>query len=697
MSTDTGEPGAGGPFGVAASSAASGLPALAQPGEGGLTAVPPGTSATARGVSGPLASLLPRPAAVTPGPAMASAGAPAPEGPRPTHAAAPDAGAAVPVPDLGLAPAPDPEQVGEASVLTSGAGDGTLRPAGPSAGLSPTGADASDPEGASPGPASPDPSDHAPSDPASGPRRARGPQQPVPETAYLTAPSVGHYRPLMRFFYRQHQAQRFFIGVDPALQHIRQAFDAAYTEEQCQQDLQQLVVWGNLTRHFERTRVRTIDEFLRRQAVYQITPEGIAVERFVESLDADGRRAGSLDKTVLDALLQRMRDLDALLSDPEVLAAPGGGGGTALPAAQGHASLQRQERISSLWGEVRHHFERVANDGVGYLGELRGVQAQQILEHSAFQAYKDVLVRYLSSYALALAECGPRIGDIARAWAGGARGRLLSFCAGSVAARQPLPDGRYPDPAAEIARVHVGVLDLARWFDPVRGDVERLKRSTNDAIELVTRQAARLAELHWGTRSRRRDLEELALLFSHCTDVAQAERVASVAFAAAYPRHWQGEAVPEGLGRTSPWSEPAGVVDLRPVRRGARAEGAEEAVPERRTARDALLQEGLRTRADAERSMRELFPEGRLELGHVELPTPEMRNRLLELVGRCLASPDAAGEAPDGGRLAVVQRLPGFGRIVAPDGVCHVPRLVLVWEPGRDWAAAAAAAEGRGA
>ena len=519
------------------------------------------------------------------------------------------------------------------------------------------------------------------------PRSSRGPQQPILETAYLTAPSVGHYRPLMRFFYEAHQAQRFFLGVDEALRHIRQAYDAAYTAELCQQDLQQLAVWGNLTLHFERARVRTIEEFLRRQAVYQITPEGVAVERFVEALQSAGRRAGSLDKTVLDALLARMRELDARLADPQTLAllapadAPAVIGRDSLPAGAG---LSLQEQVSSLWAEVRHHFERVANDGVGYLGQLRGVQAQQILEHSAFQAYKDVLVRYLSTYALALAASGPLIADLAQAWADGARGRLLALCAGAVAARQPLPDGRYPDLDEEIERVRAGILALARWFHPVQGDITRLKRSTNDAIELVTRQAARLAELHWGTRSRRRDLEELAILFSHCAELPQAERVASVAFAAALPRHWQGEALPEEVGRGSPWQEVAADVVLSPVRRGARVSVADEPAPERHAARASLLQTGLRGRQDAERRLAELFPQGRLDLKEVLLPTVEQRDRLLDLLGRCLASPDGAGDAPDGGRVTVVAREAGLGRVVAPDGVCHVPRLILAWEPGRE-------------
>jgi len=428
--------------------------------------------------------------------------------------------------------------------------------------------------------------------------------------------------------------------------------------------------------------VRTIDEFLRRQAVYQCTPEGIAVEEFVIALDEEGRRVGSLDRTALQALLQRMAELDALLNDPASLAAlgptPYGAGvphAARFPAAAEEAA---QGRVASLWREVRDHFARVAGEAIGYLGALRNVQAQQILEHAAFIAYKDVLVGYLSTYAVALADQGPRIAAICRGWQQGSRAALLSFCAAAVAARQPLPDGSHPDFEVEARAAAAALQSLAAWFSPT-GDIARLQRTTNDAIELVTRQAARLAELRWGTRSRRRELEDLALAFLHCQGLPQAERIADLAFGAALPRHWQGDiaTVPEDAGRASPWEEPATDVILTPVRPGTRSRPADDPVPERHDRRGELLAEGLaRRRMDADR-LTELFAGGSLDLDDVRLPTVELRDELLDLVGRCLAAPDGRAQASDGGHVALALRDGGLGRIAAPDGVVRGVRGTL--------------------
>ncbi len=537
----------------------------------------------------------------------------------------------------------------------------------------------------------PDPAQGEPSGQRSA--RRRGLEESIDEVSYLVAQDVRHYRPLMRLFLEAHQAQRYFLDVEDVHAHVRQRHDPAYTAEQCQADLDQLVQWGNLTRHYARTRVHTIDEFLRRQAVYQATPGGIGVERFVAALEEEGRRTGSLDRTILAALWQRMRELDALLGEQGVLVALGDPAGTGA-AMVGPAARQTQERVATLWAEVHHHFERVANDGVSYLAQLRGVQAQQILEHSAFHAYKDVLVRYLSDYALALAETGPLIASTARGWSQTSRGAVVAFCAGAVAARQPLPDGSFPNVAVEIAHVHRRADALARWFDPAAGDIVRLKQSTNDAIELVTRQAARLADLRWGSRSRRRDLEELAILFAHCTDVAQAERIAAVAFAAALPRHWQADRVPDNAGRASPWLEPAEEVVLAPIRRGARIRTADDPLPERGAARDALIRDTLGGRAAAARRLRGLFgAAGRCDLGELRLSDPGLRDDVLELLGRCLAATDGAAAAPDGGRIVLSGEAGDFGRIEAPDGTLRAPQWVLTWEP----AAYRAGGEERGA
>jgi uncharacterized protein (TIGR02677 family) len=508
--------------------------------------------------------------------------------------------------------------------------------------------------------------------------RRRTLEQPIDEVGYLVAPDARHYRPIMRYFLEQHRQQRFFVGVEEVRRHVASRHDSGYTEDQCRADLEQLVAWGNLTRHYERTRVRTIEEFLRRQAVYQCTPEGIAVEEFVIGLDEEGRRVGSLDRTALEALLQRMSELDGLLGDPALLPAGGGEGGTAFAARfPSPAQEAAQGRVASLWREVRDHFERVAADGIGYLGALRNVQAQQILEHSAFMAYKDVLVRYLSTYAVALSAQGPRIAALCRAWAEGSRGAALVFCAAAVAARQPLPDGTYPDFGREAAAARSALEALSRWFSPA-GDVERLKRTTNDAIELVTRQAARLAELRWGARSRRRELEDLALAFLHCREAAQAERVASVAFGAALPRHWRGDiaSVPAEAGRASPWEEPAADVILVPVRAGSRNRLADDRVPELHDRRSALLAEGLARRREAAERLGALFRDGCLDLEDVRLPSVELRDELLDLVGRCLAAPDGRAQAADGGRV-ILELGEGLGRIAAPDGVVHAPRCLL--------------------
>jgi hypothetical protein len=113
------------------------------------------------------------------------------------------------------------------------------------------------------------------------------------------------------------------------------------------------------------------------------------------------------------------------------------------------------------------------------------------------------------------------------------------------------------------------------------------------------------------------------------------------------------------------------------VRPGARARTADDPVAEGHERRSELLAAGLVRRQQAAARLAALFCDGRLDLEDVRLPSVELRDELLDLLGRCLAAPDGRAQAADGGRVALRLGGEGLGRLCAPDGVVHVPRGTL--------------------
>ena len=73
-----------------------------------------------------------------------------------------------------------------------------------------------------------------------------------------------------------------------------------------------------------------------------------------------------------------------------------------------------------------------------------------------------------------------------------------------------------------------------------------------------------------------------------------------------------------------------------------------------------------------------LFGSGELDLRSLDLHNAAHRDQLLDLLARCLASPDFSAAAPDGSQVRVI--VPGgseTGAVRSTDGTALLPHLIL--------------------
>ena len=86
--------------------------------------------------------------------------------------------------------------------------------------------------------------------------------KPIKEVNYLRADNVDRYRLIIRYFFLEYEKIHYWIHKEEVYEEIRQIEGYQdYTLEQCQQDLQQLTQWQNLTASQDSNKVRTIDDF----------------------------------------------------------------------------------------------------------------------------------------------------------------------------------------------------------------------------------------------------------------------------------------------------------------------------------------------------------------------------------------------------------------------------------------------------
>lgn len=509
--------------------------------------------------------------------------------------------------------------------------------------------------------ASPDPGSGSAAEPLhpSIPRR-------VEEAVYLTAQNAERYRVVVHFFYRQYVEQRDWLTAEEVWRHVREHLDSGYALERCEDDLRALVGYGNLMAEQDRSRVSTLDEWHHRNQVYHITAVTVELERALERLRASHGARGSLDPTLIEMLVAGLGGLDRVLR-----------GG--LPERPGREFVAR--KVRRPWMEVHGRFEELRTNANRFHHALREARPEDLSETEAFFLYKDVLVDNLSGFIVELGDAVERIRDVLHVWeAEGVTDRLVAMLTDHDVEHQADPTGP-ADPARVRDHYRRQVRTFCEWFRR-RGGSDVLRRTTLDAIETVARHTQRLTDPRRLGSNRRRDLERLAEAFRACETLEQAHLLAVRTLGCAVPRHLLGSETWHAMddGR-SVWEQPPAEVALAPIRRGPPRRRRRQPVEDRSLEQAALLEAERDRLREERRRWDRLFRDGEIDVGDLRVDDPAVRDRLLDVVGDCLASSDRVGVASDGSRVRLLPPAEGDGEVegelVAPDGVFVTPRYRL--------------------
>src|SRR5438874_13597973 len=138
--------------------------------------------------------------------------------------------------------------------------------------------------------------------------------------SYLVSSNrIRWYRVIMRFFLQCHRdLYRYQLTAQEIRDAVRAAFDPEYTLEQCQNDLKALKDWGNITNIYDSSRATSIASFLSPALLYQATPEGIAIETFLDEQARASMGKGALRQGDLPRLWNSLQQLDEWLWQPPV-------------------------------------------------------------------------------------------------------------------------------------------------------------------------------------------------------------------------------------------------------------------------------------------------------------------------------------------------------------------------------------------
>lgn len=147
--------------------------------------------------------------------------------------------------------------------------------------------------------------------------------------------------------------------------------------EQCKQDLDVLVEWGNLVPIQDTSRVATVEQLKNKQFRYQLSEYSVEIERLTVKLENLFVEGVSLEPT----LFERIRD--------EVL--------------QINGLLGKDANIAGIWWhDLNTDFKRLNQNYQDYIRSFHSIKAEERMKTKEFIVYKDALTSYLREFVKGL-------------------------------------------------------------------------------------------------------------------------------------------------------------------------------------------------------------------------------------------------------------------------------------------------------
>lgn len=475
------------------------------------------------------------------------------------------------------------------------------------------------------------------------------------------------YRRVMRTFVAN--KQRFVVHVRPedVAEALRYDGGSQVTQDTVDDALGKLTEWGNLRDDPDTSRVTTVEDFYRTRYLYQLSREGEAAERALETYEAEIGRRGELQTVALEDIRVRLRALDELGAEPD-------------PAVAHNLLLELSNRLDSL----------AANAGA-FMSSLQRTIDLQDVDEDAFLAYKDRLITYLERFVSALTVHAHDIAGSLRALSEDRVDTLLR-----VATERELADAA-PDAAADdAASPFEARLALWRnrwsglwsWFVGDRAHPSQaalLRQRARKAIPDLLAAISALQERRAGRSDRSADFRELARWFAEASDDADAHRLWRAAFGLTSARHLGADAnagQPDVPASTSWLDAPPTAISARLRATGHyQRRGAPSRVRDRSSEREHLARQVVAERAQLEAAKERLATGEPMRLSDVESLDRNEFALFLRLLGEALA----AGPTGPGGRVrtrtgdgsleVTLTPVPGVrvAHIVTPDGTFHGP------------------------
>lgn len=483
--------------------------------------------------------------------------------------------------------------------------------------------------------------------------------KPLTEVKYLNADNVDRYRCIMRIFFDNYEKLKYWMYQEEVFDELKQdPYFADYKMEQCQQDLDALTAWKNLTADQDTRKAASLEEFSNRRFRYQMTEYSVEIERLVLRLENLFIEGASLEPTLLERIRINAERFSQMVSEP-------------------------LDVVYTWWTDLNNDFIRLNQNYQDYIRDLNSVRAEEMMRTRAFLGFKDRLIEYLRNFIKGLQRNVGIIEEEIRGLPEETKEIVLNKV---VQYAMSIPRMDVEMSESLIAdNIHGRFQSIYDWFVPENGqenEAGKLFDATNEIIRKITRYAAQISERNALGANRKEEYKKAAAIFMACKDVRQAHKMAAMIFGLERPFHLNVKKERETDSmNTAVYEETPEEFVLKPrirtyreksVRSGLRDHGTEKA-----RVREQMLRQIKEDREKAEK----LIHNGRIEFFDLPVIEPRVREILLRWLSDAMEDAEYSARTDDGRRFVLDMTRAAEKCVVhCEDGNFTMPKISIVFQ-----------------
>lgn len=481
--------------------------------------------------------------------------------------------------------------------------------------------------------------------------------KPITETRYLNVENTERYRVIVRFFFTQYENLQYWLYKENVYEMmIEHDIFQDYTIEKCQNDLQQLASWGNLTYVQDTSKVSTLEEFHNRQFRYRISPYTVEIERMtlkLENLEVEG---ASLEPTLLERIMKQIKEIPLLHTKTEA-------------------------ELSGWWRSLSNDFMRLNHDYQDYISTLNSAKAEEMMKSREFLIFKDKLITYLRTFVKSLQEQALIIESEVHKIKEGVLEEIFQKI---VTYELSIPRMEGEVHAEDIYESCQNRWEsIYRWFVGENGDneVNRLNMITNEIIRKITRYAMQIGELHHQGANRKEEYRKIAEAFGKCESLHEAHCLSAFVFGVDTSLHFK--EIPDrdtDSIHSKVYDEAPAYYDLevraRVIKNRSQRQPAQDFTLEKTMQRLEIEERMERNKALVE----ELIQDDKIIFSQLPMIKEEARKVLLSWLSKALASKEHRAKTDTGRYFTVEKEQEGDCILHCEDGDFTMPCFMMIFE-----------------